>query len=166
MTNETVFELLAELLKTHKLPCEKTPARIAEPDEFMLMSVTEDRIAFKHRETRNYLHLVRHGYWKIQIPNGGVMPNRMWFDAGMTIEELQILSALTGPSRNKPKSQVEYCVEVTLHTSIVIDTPRTSAGIDFDTGDKLAKLGIHAKYGYLGNISIEVVDHNTNPGGL
>ncbi len=51
------FELLIPLLKDRKLPCEHGPERICDVDEFMFMGTDNGIGLFKHRDTRNYIHV-------------------------------------------------------------------------------------------------------------
>lgn len=77
-TVERWFSRLEELLVDRKLPCENGPARLAKANEFMLMDFTPDSAAFKHRDTRNYVHVrkivnrpfthARKGEWELVIP--------------------------------------------------------------------------------------------------
>lgn len=50
------FETLATVLAAEPLPSSSGP-RIARAAEFMLMRINGAQAAFKHRDTRNYVHL-------------------------------------------------------------------------------------------------------------
>ncbi len=53
------FERLVPLLENRPLPCQHGPARIVSADEFMFMGEDNGIAMFKHRDTRNYIRVVR-----------------------------------------------------------------------------------------------------------
>lgn len=67
------FERLIPLLAATPLPCEHGPARICGVDEFMFMGERDDGLAlFKHRDTRNYVHLrAVNDKYELTVPKGG-----------------------------------------------------------------------------------------------
>lgn len=51
------FPILADALHRYALPDGRRNYRIADPGEFMLMQVSPKEARFKHRQSRDYLHV-------------------------------------------------------------------------------------------------------------
>lgn len=85
LTSDTVahhFNRLATLLAYRMLPTEGGGKRLAGTDEFMLMQVRDGVAHFKHRDSRNYVHLkVDHeGDGYLKVPDDGTPFHRGTFD--------------------------------------------------------------------------------------
>lgn len=51
------FPILTAALHRYALPDGRRNYRIADPGEFMLMQVSEREARFKHRQSRDYIHV-------------------------------------------------------------------------------------------------------------
>jgi hypothetical protein len=86
--SEKWFERLVPLLEGRKLPCERSPARVCEVDEFMFMHESGGTGHFKHSTTRNYISVKpyvveKNSAFQAPSPNGYVLVVPFTLDAFM-----------------------------------------------------------------------------------
>ena len=151
------FRQFAELAKGMKLPCQFSPARDINVDEFMYMMSVGTNHSFKHRDTRNYVDIIN-GVLAIRPVPGKLVA---FFDTIPFNEtDFEERTAYAESVKKLDKMPVEVCVEVRFQTSITVDAPAIDGKCQFDSADKVAKWAIKDKFYYLGQVEVVVTDHN------